>query len=52
MAVQCSENVWGGDDGGSRLLQASEDEPQEFLSSYMKKVDEILAGRVISCSGD
>ena len=31
-------------------MRASEDEPQGILFSYVRKVDERLAGRVISCT--
>ena len=44
--VQWSENGWGGGGWGSILLRAGEGQTQGFLSSYIIKVDEILAGRV------
>ena len=32
-------------------MWGNEDNPQGFLSGYIRKFDEILAGRLISCSG-
>ena len=36
-------------DAGVSILWAGEDYPQGFLSSYIRKWDERLAGRVIYC---
>ena len=43
------KNCWGDCGCRSRLLRAGEDKPHGILFSYVRKVDERLAVRVISC---